>query len=299
MRRPSTKDYIEAALLKGLAAVIGCLPVAWASAFGAQLFGTLGPLIGTSKRARRNLMRAFPDWSQARIDQTVRDMWRNLGRTAFELPHLSSLKPYQPDSPVEVIGADRLHGLAESGRPVIFFSGHMGNWEISTMAIRWHAAYAGTPEKVCLVYRALNNSLADAVLLNYRQQDETPNAFAKGASGARQIIDFLKRNGAICLLIDQKMNDGIPVEFFGRAAMTAPAAAQFALKYNAVLVPVSNVRLGGARFRITIHDPVHYDVTGNRLADTTSIMRKCNEFLEACITAHPDQWFWVHRRWPD
>ncbi len=299
MRAPNTQDRLEAFGLKALAALISRLPVAWASAMGAGLFGTVGPLIGTSKRARRNLARAFPNWTAEQIEHTVRAMWRNLGRTAFELPHLQALAPYQPDSPVEVVGADRLTDLSVCGRPVIFFSGHMGNWELSTMAIRWHSAYANTTDKVCLVYRAMNNPLTDAVVLDYRRRFETTNAFAKGASGARQIIDFLKRNGAICLLIDQKMNDGIPVEFFGRPAMTAPAAAQFALKYNAVLVPVSNVRLDAARFRITFHDPIEYEATGDRLADTTSIMRMCNAFLETCITQHPDQWFWVHRRWPD
>jgi KDO2-lipid IV(A) lauroyltransferase len=290
---------MEAIGLKALAGVISRLPVKWASALGAIIFGTVGPLIGTSKRARRNLARAFPDWTPARIEETVRAMWQNLGRTAFELPHLKTLAPYQAESPIDVVGAERLNELSVCGRPVIFFSGHMGNWELSTMAIRWHPAYADTEDKVCLVYRAMNNPLTDAVVLAYRQQFETRNAFAKGASGARQIIDFLKRKGAICLLIDQKMNDGIPVEFFGRPAWTAPAAAQFVLKYNAVLMPVSNVRLEGARFRITFHEPIEFEASGDRLADTTAIMRKCNAFLETCITQHPAQWFWVHRRWPD
>jgi KDO2-lipid IV(A) lauroyltransferase len=305
MRAPTIQDRLEAIGLKAVVAMISRLTVSVSSAIGGNVFGLIGPWLGTSKRARRNLARAFPDWTAKDIENTVQAMWRNLGRTAFELPHLGALMPYQPGSRIEVVGAEQLCALAAGDRPVIFFSGHMGNWELSAMAIRWHPAYAGQidrngqNDKVCIVYRAMNNPLTDAIVLNYRQQFATPNAFAKGAAGARQIIDFLRRNGAICMLIDQKMNDGIPVEFFGRPAWTAPAAAQFALKYNAILVPVSNVRLKGAHFRITFHDPIQYQPTGDRPADTIAIMRMCNAFLEDCITAHPEQWFWVHRRWPD
>ena len=40
------------------------------------------------------------------------------------------------------------------------------------------------------------------------------------------------------MLVDQKMNDGIPVPFFGRDAMTAPALALLALRYDCAVVPI-------------------------------------------------------------
>ena len=39
--------------------------------------------------------------------------------------------------------------------------------------------------------------------------------------------------------------------------------------------------------------------TGNRAADVASLMASVNATLERWIRERPEQWFWVHRRWPD
>ncbi len=299
MRTPTLTDRIQSAVLRALVAALSHLPVEWTSNLGGSLFSLLGPLLSPSRRARKNLSKAFPEWSDDHINRTISGMWNNLGRTAFECAHLSAFLPYRPESRVEVKGAEIVDQIVASDRPAIFFSGHIGNWELMTMAVRRHRAYSAFDDRVCLIYRALNNPLADAQLLYQRKTFITENAFPKGASGARGMIDFLRRKGAVCMLIDQKMNDGIPVPFFGRMAMTAPAAAQMALRYGAVLVPVSNRRLAHSRFEVTFHAPLEIIATGDKNADLVTIMRQCNEFLEERIREHPEQWFWVHRRWAD
>jgi KDO2-lipid IV(A) lauroyltransferase len=299
MRQPTVQDRIEAWFLRGIAALSRALPLDASSNLGGFLGRRLGPLMGASKRARRNLAKAFPDWTPRQIDATVAEMWANLGRNVFEYEHLDALFPYGPSSRVEIEGDDIIADLIAQGRPLIFFSGHIGNWELMPMAIRWNPHYGDAGEKMCQIYRALNNPLADAQLLAIRKRHQTPNSFPKGTEGARAMIAFLKKGGAVALLIDQKMNDGIPVPFFGRDAMTAPAAAQMALRYGAILAPVSNVRLGGAHFRVRFHPPLEVTATGDKNADAAAIMRQCNGFLEEQIRQNPAQWFWVHRRWPD
>jgi KDO2-lipid IV(A) lauroyltransferase len=101
------------------------------------------------------------------------------------------------------------------------------------------------------------------------------------------------------LLIDQKMNDGISVPFFGRDAMTAPAMAQFAVRDGTPLLPVRCERLEGARFRLTFYPPLEAVVTGDRQRDVAATMAKANALLEAWIRERPEQWLWIHNRWPD
>ena len=101
------------------------------------------------------------------------------------------------------------------------------------------------------------------------------------------------------MLVDQKMNDGIPVPFFGRDAMTAPALARLALRYKCRVIPARAERLGGARFRLTFYDPMPLPDTGNLQADTLTLMTAVNAQIEAWIRERPDHWFWLHRRWPD
>ena len=101
------------------------------------------------------------------------------------------------------------------------------------------------------------------------------------------------------MLVDQKMNDGIAVPFFGRAAMTAPALAQLGLRYRCPVVPVRLERLAGCRFRVTIHPPLSFPDTGDQAADVRTTMTAVNALLEGWIRAGPEQWLWLHRRWPD
>ena len=78
----------------------------------------------------------------------------------------------------------------------------------------------------------------------------------KGAVAARRVIEALPRGGHLGLLADQKMNDGIPVMFFGRPAMTAPALAVLALRFDCDVLPLRVERLDGARFRVTLFPPL-------------------------------------------
>jgi KDO2-lipid IV(A) lauroyltransferase len=96
-----------------------------------------------------------------------------------------------------------------------------------------------------------------------------------------------------------KMNDGIAIPFFGRDAMTAPAIAQLALRFNCPIVPFRAERLGGAHFRLTVYPPLELPRTGNREADIRALMVQINTLLEQWVRARPEQWLWLHRRWPD
>jgi KDO2-lipid IV(A) lauroyltransferase len=121
----------------------------------------------------------------------------------------------------------------------------------------------------------------------------------KGPAGARLLLRSLKGGKHLGMVVDQKMNDGIAIPFFGRDAMTAPALAELALRFDCPVVPVRVERLEGARFRITIDPPLDLDVTGERRADITAAMVKVNALIESWVREHPEQWLWLHNRWPD
>jgi KDO2-lipid IV(A) lauroyltransferase len=117
--------------------------------------------------------------------------------------------------------------------------------------------------------------------------------------GAREIVTALKGGAAIAMLMDQKLNEGLPVPFFGRPAMTAPAIAQFALKFRCPVYPARAERLGGSRIRVTVLPPLDIRETGDKEADIFKILTDINMLLESWIRERPEQWLWIHRRWPD
>jgi KDO2-lipid IV(A) lauroyltransferase len=100
------------------------------------------------------------------------------------------------------------------------------------------------------------------------------------------------------MLTDQKLNDGISVPLLGHDAMTAPAAARLALKDDLPLIPLQIVRHPGVRFTITIHPPLDVPRTGDRATDIEALTAAMNETLGRFILERPDQWLWLHRRWP-
>jgi Kdo2-lipid IVA lauroyltransferase/acyltransferase len=265
-----------------------------ASATGGFLARTLGPRAGASKRARINLRRALPNLSEAEIERTIRGMWDNLGRVVAEYPNLRRFKIFDPKGKIEPTGS--ILRLRENkpgpDERYIFISAHYGNWEIAALAV----TQAGLD--AVEIYRAANNPLVDRLML--RARGAIGNELVpKGALGARRMLAAIRSGRHICMLVDQKINDGMAVPFFGRDAMTGTAVALFALKYDCRIVPIRVERLGGTRFRVSFDEPMPVTRTGDREADTRTLLTAINARIEGWVRARPDHWFWLHRRWPE
>jgi len=277
-----------AALFFGL---MRALPIDVASALGGWLARSTGPRLGVSERARRNLRAALPGRSKAEVERVVRLMWDNLGRVAAEYPHLHRIRVFEPQSRVETHGIEHLDQAIAAGKSAIIFGGHLGNWEIAALAAGQYKL------DVAQIYRALNNPLVDQMIARCRGADS--EFIPKGAVASRRALAALRRGAHLTLLVDQKLNDGIPVSFFGRSAMTAPALALLALRFDCAVLPARVERTHGAHFRLTLYPPLRLPRSGDRAADVAALMEAVNQTLEGWIRERPEQWFWVHRRWPD
>jgi len=283
---------LEAALAFAAYGFLSLLPLDGASALGGWLARTIGPRLPISNRAVRNISRAFPEKSRAEVDVIVWQMWDNLGRLMGEYPHLAKFDVFAPNGRVEVLGVETIDQLRDDGLPGISFSAHIGNWEILSLA----ATQRGMP--IDRVYRAANNRIVEWLFTRGRSVVEGA-LIPKGPAGVRPLLKSLKDGNHLALMIDQKMNDGIAVPFFGRDAMTATALVELALKFNCPVVPSRVERLDGARFRIIVDPPLELTNTGDRHADMLTNMTKVNAIVEQWVRDTPGQWFWLHNRWPD
>jgi Kdo2-lipid IVA lauroyltransferase/acyltransferase len=277
-----------AALLFG---AFAALPLDCASALGGAMGRLIGPFLGISKRARRNIKRALPELSEIEVAEIIAGMWDNLGRVAAEFPHLRKIRVFEPGGRVETHGFEHMDRAVAAGRRMIIFSGHIANWEIGMLA----AVQYGI--SVTQIYRAANNPLIDRIITRFR--GEAGELIPKGAVAARRSIATLRRGAHLTMLADQKMNDGIPVPFFGRPAMTTSALAVLALRFDCDVLPARVERLEGARFRLTVCPPLPLPRSGSSHSDAAALMALVNATLEGWIRDRPEQWFWVHRRWPD
>ncbi len=278
---------LEAGLLQLAFRLLRALPLDRASDLGGALARTIGPLLPVSAVARANLAVAFPNRPEAERALILRECWENLGRTFAEYPHLQEIL----DDRVSVAGLANLAGLSETEGPALFFSGHLGNWELLPMM----ASRLGVP--LAGIYRAANNPIVDRLLRRLRGKDAAV-LFPKGGPGAKAALGHLRQGGRLALLIDQKMNDGVAVPFFGKPAMTAPALAQLAIRFKCPVFPARIERLKGAHFRLVLEPAIAVADSGDRQQDILTTMTLVNQTLERWIADTPADWLWLHRRWP-
>lgn len=287
------KWRLEAFTLRLLLVFFRLLGPDHGSATGGAIARFVGPKLGVSKRAYVNLELIFPGIAIEEADRIVRGMWENLGRTAAEYAHLDKFDPNREGGRMTVRNLDRLETLLAEGHGVIFVGGHLGNWELQVIV----ATRMGV--QVMAVYRAANNVLVDAMIAELRARHVTPHLAPKGAAGARRLVGWLRQGKSVALLVDQKMNDGIAVPFMGRMAMCPPAPAQLARRFNCPILPAMIRRTEGAHFEIVLGEPVRVAHSDDRDADIVAAITAYNAQLEAFIRCYPEQWLWLHRRWPE
>jgi KDO2-lipid IV(A) lauroyltransferase len=312
-RRPL--QMLEAAPVWAFLGIMKLVPRRAAAAAGAALGRALGPLLPMSRVARRNLAFCLPEKSAAERRAILRAMWDNLGRVAGEFTHRRAMwdptlleaatrygiEPLREAARrgervtiagerVEVSGAEQFRLLLDDPRPAVMFTAHLGNWEM----LQWTAARMGL--EFAVVYRRPNNPLIARAIEGRR--GGLVEFLPKGMQGAFGAARVLERGGRLGMLVDVKENKGIALPFFGHPAMTGTAVATLALRYGASLRGIWAQRLGPGRFRITVEPPLEVARTGDHDADVRAIMAAINARVEAWIRERPDQWLWLHRRWP-
>jgi KDO2-lipid IV(A) lauroyltransferase len=256
---------------------------------GRNIFYRVRPIMN---RARENLRAAFPEKTEAEREAIVLAMCDNLGRTVAEYGHLQKFSVDGDNPRLDIVNGEVARAAVAAGKGVMFFSGHFANWEMMPFAAAQYGFEGGE------VYRPQNNPYIDRWLVAQRAKNGPKDQIAKGVQGTKRIFTLLRRGKSIFLLADQKTNEGIAAPFFGRDAMTTPAPAMLVLKLGAVLLPASNERLKGSRFRMTVHPPVEFTPTGDSDRDVYLLTCAINDMIEKCVRANPSQWLWIHRRWP-
>lgn len=283
---------IEAFALDRAMAWFAARPIDRASEAGAKLGQAVGPRLSAHRTALNNLTLAFPERSETEREAIAHAMWGNIGRTLGEFAHLPRLKVYDGDGRVEVRGLDILDATKASGKGAVFVSGHLANWEVMAAAL----VQRGLPVRVA--YRAPNNPLVSARIAEVRRGYGLLHQAPKGREGGMSLLRALAKGESVAILNDQKYGEGLAAPLFGHAAMTGDGPARLALRFDAPIIPMAVRRLEGARFEVAIHPPIAFDRSAPADEAALEATVRLNAYLEARIREAPEQWFWVHRRWP-
>jgi KDO2-lipid IV(A) lauroyltransferase len=283
----SWNDRLVSAVLIAIVRLVGMLPYHQRVPVGGWVVGNiLAPLIGYRKRVRENLNLVRPDLSETETSRLVKAVPTQIGRTVTELFSPDAFAKIAAEAPITGAGFDEMEAARAAGRPIILVSGHIGNYD----AVRSALIQRGYP--IGGLYRAMNYAGFNDYYVSKISQIGTP-LFLRGRRGMAQMVKYLREGNVLALLIDQHMGAGEPLTFFGHTAYTALSAAEMALKYDALLVPVYGIRQpDGLSYEVVVNPPIAH-------SDAVTMTQALNDDLEAQVRAHMDQWLWIHRRWKE
>ena len=279
--------YFSEFLLVKLLFII-CKVVGYKSASNLGFF--IGKNFGNFFRKRKSIIENL---HKSRIvinvsdDQFVNNILGNYGRILAEYPFLKDFRKNKLEKFIRIDGIENLNKIKNNNKPVVFISGHFNNFELMAMQIEKHGI------NLAAIYRPLNNIFLNKTMERIRTQYICRKQIRKGRSGTRQILENLKKGNSIALMIDQRVTEGIKIDFFGNLASTTTIPAQIIKKYECDLVPIYIERFEKYNFKMYVSQPIVI----NSEKSHEEISNHLNKILEKMILKNPDQWIWTHNRW--
>ncbi|WP_223290189.1 lysophospholipid acyltransferase family protein [Nitratidesulfovibrio sp. SRB-5] len=263
----------------------------------ARYGNALGALLWHCLPGRRRLaVRAIADHlgvSQQEARRIARESFSHNARSFLELVLVGQFGFELMGDRLIIDNPDRLRRITASMRPLVAATGHLGAWEfMGSLLGRWQP----DRPRMVVVRRNSNRTLNDFI-------------FAMRGARGLQVVDHrnavftvlkgLKRKGCVGFLVDHncRRNEAIFLPFLGETAAVNMGPALLAVRAEAEVWPAFIIREGN-RYRLYIDEPLDTaTLDGDRNDKIEAVARYYTEAVERAVRAHPEQWFWMHKRW--
>ncbi|MBO0661177.1 lipid A biosynthesis lauroyl acyltransferase [Jiella sp. MQZ9-1] len=294
LRAKRAGDLIIAKTLFGVLRVLRIFPADKGLVFADSAARLLGPLSSRHQLAKDNLARAFPAKDAAWIDATAKANWGQMGRIAAEFVYLDDLFDFDPERPnegrIEVAGVETFIELRERKGPFIFFTGHLGCFELLPIGA---AAYG---LEFTALFRQPNNVYV-AKRVQAARRTAGGHLIPSKAGAVWSLAGILKGGGSVGMLVDQKFRKGVDTRFFGLPCRTNPLLPKLARQYDAEVYPARCIRLPGGRYRLELQPRLELPRDASGAIDIEAGCQALNDVVEGWVREHPEQWMWFHDRW--
>jgi KDO2-lipid IV(A) lauroyltransferase len=289
----SFQQRAEAQAARFMSAIVRRLPRRAALALGRGL-GRFWAVVDRRhvRIAIDHLRPSFPDWDEARLVATARDVYAHFGAVLMDLLWLHGRARDEILALVaDIEGREHFEAALAAGRGVIFCTAHFGNWEFHALAHGWLFG------PVSVVGRPLDNPALDARLCELRTG--SGNRVISKRNALVQVMRALRDGKGVAMLLDEnvRLGDGIFIQFFGRPASTTTVAAALAVKTGCALVPVCSELLRDGRYRLRYEPAIRVARSSDRQTEIARVTQELASRTEAWIRRLPQQWMWTHRRW--
>jgi Kdo2-lipid IVA lauroyltransferase/acyltransferase len=240
-----------------------------------------------------NLRLAFPEKDDAERRAIARATYRHLGQLVPEFFLLPRMSRAEIEALLVQERPEILHDALARGKGVIACTAHFGNFEVLA------AAYTILGVPVTMISRSMGKSRFNDLWRRTRRRAGVEELTVRRGETLAAAMRSMKAGRALGYVIDQNMSRRRAVfpTFFGVPAATAPTPAVLALRTGAEVIFVLAIRQPDGRHRVVFEGPLQVPDTGDRERDILAFLQDLNDRLERWVRRHPEQWYWLHRRW--
>ncbi|MBS4027348.1 MAG: lysophospholipid acyltransferase family protein [Ignavibacteriales bacterium] len=264
----------------------------WLSGAG-KFLGRVYYFLSSSRReiAVQNLLSAFPEKGTEEINAITKKVFENVGITFTEFLWTKNFSREKISKIVELENVAELQILVEQNQGAVFVSGHLGNWELTAIAIGVHLNTS-----LCAIVKTQHNIRVDKKISELRCY--FGNRAVSMERAIRESISELQNGGIVALLSDQSApKESVYVNFFGRNVATFQGPTAFALKTKKPLIAVYGLRNESGDYKISWEKIGFDDLSNYNNDNIATLTQRQTDLLEQVIRKHPEQWLWLHRRW--
>ncbi|WP_308904242.1 lipid A biosynthesis lauroyl acyltransferase [Neisseria subflava] len=234
-----------------------------------------------------NLKKCFPELNDSQRTALLKRHFQHMAKLMLEY----GLYWYAPaDKLRSLVRYQDKHHLDEAlaaGEKVIILYPHFTAFEMAVYTLNQDVPLTS-------MYSHQKNKALDEQILKGRHRYN--NVFLIGRTeGLRAIIKHLRKSDAPFLYLpdqDFGRNDSIFVNFFGIQTATITGLSRIAGMTKAKIIPAIPTRETDNTVTLRFHPAWDNFPTENVEADT----QRMNDFIEERVREHPEQYFWLHKR---
>lgn len=221
------------------------------------------------------------------VELLVKDNFRHILQIIFEIARFDQLEKNWSKL-VQVQGIEHYQRVKAEGRGVVFFSGHVGNWELLISGL----PLLGIKEPYALGWKQESNEFND--ILDRQRLLWGTNILWTQDFREEQVGQILRTGGTLYIMCDRYAQGKTRVKLFDHLVGTPAGPVLFAHKYDAALMPIHTYRAKG-QHHIVIEPPLLLPPRTSG-EDFTPDMQLCMSYIETWIRQHPEQWMWLFMR---
>jgi KDO2-lipid IV(A) lauroyltransferase len=181
---------------------------------------------------------------------------------------------------------------APGNRGVLFLTAHFGSFEVLAALSRFLGVRGN------LVVTGVPNRFVNRWMIFRRGGGESGLTTLPHKGIVHKCVKALRTGGMVVVLGDQRGDDTRPtwVNFFGRKVIANGVFARFAIDGKAPVLPLTAVRLDDGRYLCEFGEEIPIQRTGDRQRDLMVNSQRFHDVFEKWLREHPEQGFWMHRK---